>query len=71
VLEIAAWLSLTWLFSILAFIYDPFSSVIPRYAHPIIYYSFIVWFLINPIKVVLETFSLNKRKYKFWLQIEN
>jgi hypothetical protein len=65
VLEVAAWIALLWLTSILCFIYEPLSTLIPQHAHPIIFYSFIVWFLVNPIKVpvfqfdpVLEKFSI-------------
>jgi hypothetical protein len=51
VLEVSAWLALTWIFSILCFIYKPFSNIIPPYAHPVIYYSFIAAFMLNPIKL--------------------
>jgi hypothetical protein len=51
VLEISAWLALTWIFSILCFIYKPYPNIIPPYAHPVIYYSFIGAFMLNPIKL--------------------
>lgn len=48
ILEIAAWLTLLLLFSILCFIYDPIPKIIPPYAYPVILYSFIALFLILP-----------------------
>jgi len=51
VLEITAWLALLWLWSILGFIYQPFSSIIPQYAHPLIFYSFCGLFMLNPVKI--------------------
>merc|ERR1712131_167715 len=48
ILEIAAWLTLLLLFSILCFIYDPIPKVIPPFAYPVILYGFIALFLICP-----------------------